>query len=239
MKIVISPSKTLDFENPSPTDKRTQPQFIADSKKLISKMREYSPEELGSLMGISDKLAHLNFERFQDWKAPFTAKNAKQAIYAFRGDVYTGLDADTLKPKDIEFAQEHLRMLSGLYGLLRPLDLIQPYRLEMGTKLKPNLYAFWGDKLTKEIGDELVINLASVEYFSAIKPKNILNIEFKENKNNKLQVIGIFAKKARGLMARYIIQNQITDVNKIKKFNVDGYEFRKDLSDDKHFIFVR
>ena len=235
MKIVISPSKTLDFEAPAAQKDFTQPKFLVESAELITIMREFSPEDLGKLMHISDKLANLNYERFQNWgNAP-----QKQAIFAFKGDVYAGLDAESLSAKDIEFAQAHLRILSGLYGLLRPLDLMQAYRLEMGTKLKPSLYAFWGDKLTHEIDDELVVNLASVEYFSAIKPKNLLNIEFKEQKGNQLKIIGIFAKKARGLMSRYIIQNRITAPEKIKGFNVSGYEFRKDLSDDKNFIFTR
>lgn len=239
MKIVISPAKSLDFECESPIKKFTQPVFLDDSKKLIKKMREYSPEEIGKLMKISDKLSDLNYQRFSDWQTPFTSKNAKHSIYAFNGDVYDGLDAKSLSAKDIEFAQEHLRILSGLYGLLRPLDLMQAYRLEMGTKLKPSLYEFWGDKLTKELGDDLVVNLASNEYFKAIKPKNILKIDFKENKNGELKIIAIYAKKARGLMANYIIKNKITKAEKIKKFDIDGYKFREDLSDDKHFIFAR
>jgi hypothetical protein len=239
MKLLLSPAKSLDFESAPPIKKHTQPQFLDESAKLIKQMRQYSPEEISKLMHISDKLANLNYERFQNWQTPFTPANSKQCIYAFNGDVYDGLDAKTLSEKDIEFAQEHLRILSGLYGLLKPLDLMQPYRLEMGTKLKPSLYDFWKGKLTNELSDELIVNLASVEYFSAIKPKNILNIDFKESKNGELKIIGIFAKKARGQMARYIIQNQITTPAKIKKFNVSGYEFREDLSNDKHFIFTR
>lgn len=239
MKIILSPSKTLEFETAAQLPAHTQPKFLAESVQLNAQMRKFSPEQLAKLMSISEKLANLNHERFQNWQTPFTPANAKQCIFAFKGDVYEGLDAESLTAKDIDFAQEHLRILSGLYGLLRPLDLIQAYRLEMGTKLKPSLYAFWGDKLTNEIGDELVINLASVEYFSAIKPQNLLNVEFKESKGNQLKIVGIFAKKARGLMARYMIKNRITAPEKIKKFNVAGYEFREDLSNDKNFIFAR
>lgn len=239
MKIIISPAKSLDFETAPPLNKHTQPAFLDESAKLIEQMREYSPEEIGKLMKISDKLAELNYQRFSDWQTPFTANNAKQSIYAFTGDVYTGLDATSLSAEEIDFAQDHLRILSGLYGLLKPLDLMQAYRLEMGTRLKPSLYDFWAGKLTKDLGDELVVNLASNEYFKAVKPKNVLNIDFKENKDGELKIVGIYAKKARGLMTRYIIQNKITSPAKIKNFDVDGYEFREDLSDDGHFVFAR
>jgi len=243
MKIIISPSKTLDFESPAKSKNHTQPQFLDDTEILATEMRKKTSKDLQKLMSISEKLGDLNYQRFQDFSAPFTPKNAKQCIYAFKGDVYDGLDAESLSEKDIEFAQEHLRILSGFYGLLRPLDLMQAYRLEMGIKLKnprgKNLYEFWGSKLSEELGDELVINLASNEYAKAVKPKAELVIDFKENKNGKLQTIGLFAKKARGMMARYIIQNRITSPAKIKKFSEGGYQFREDLSDDKCFCFVR
>ena len=239
MKIIISPAKSLDFETPAKFEKFTQPDFLDESEKLVERMREFSPEDLSKIMKISDKLADLNYQRYSDWQTPFTSGNAKQAIFAFTGDVYTGLDAENLSEDDIDFAQNHLRILSGLYGLLRPLDLMQAYRLEMGTKLKPSLYEFWGDKLTRALGDELVINLASNEYSKAVCPKNILTVHFKEQKNDELKVIGLFAKKARGMMSRYIIKNRIEDAEWLKGFSDDGYQYRGDLSDEKNFVFVR
>lgn len=239
MKIIISPAKTLDFESESPVKKHTQPAFLDESAKLIETMREYSPEAISKLMKVSDKIADLNYKRFSDWQTPFTKANAKQAIYAFKGDVYTGLDSESLSADEIDFAQDHLRILSGLYGLLKPLDLMQAYRLEMGTRLKPSLYDFWGDKLANDLGDEVVVNLASVEYSKAAKLKNAVNVDFKEQKGDELKIVGIHAKKARGLMSRYIIQNKITKPEEMKNFDVAGYEFRKDLSDDKHYIFAR
>lgn len=239
MKIIISPAKTLDFESESPVKKHTQPAFLDESAKLIETMREYSPEAISKLMKVSDKIADLNYKRFSDWQTPFTKANAKQAIYAFKGDVYTGLDAESLSADEIDFAQDHLRILSGLYGLLKPLDLMQAYRLEMGTRLKPSLYDFWGDKLANDLGNEVVVNLASVEYSKAAKLKNAINVDFKEQKGDELKIVGIHAKKARGLMSRYIIQNKITKPEEMKNFDVAGYEFRKDLSDDNHYIFAR
>lgn len=265
MKIIISPSKTLDFDAPAKSEKNTQPKFLDDSKILIDELKKKSPEDLGKMMKISEKLSHLNYERYQNFKTPFNKSNAKQCIFAFKGDVYDGLQAEDFNAKDLEFAQEHLRILSGLYGLLRPLDLMQPYRLEMGTKLQiskvrhaelvsasnkkipkqvrddvyKNLYEFWDNKLTNELGNDTIINLASNEYFSAVKPKNVITVDFKENKNGTYKTIGLFAKKARGMMSRYIIKNKITDIEKIKKFTDAGYEFRKDMSDDKTFVFAR
>lgn len=233
--MIISPAKSLDFETPAQTKKHTDPIFADETKKLLAEMKKLSPKQLGKLMDISPKLSELNYERFQN----FNRQPKKQAILAFDGDVYAGLQAIDFTEKDLEFAQEHLRILSGLYGLLRPLDLIQAYRLEMGTELKPNLYKFWDDKLTKELGDDVIINLASVEYFSAIKPKNVINIHFKEMKKGKPVVVALFAKKARGMMARYAIKNRINKPENLKKFNDGDYKFSKDLSNDANFVFIR
>ncbi len=239
MKTIISPAKSLNLDSEPPFAKHTTPAFLPESTELIAKMRGLSPEEIGKLMKISDKLAELNYQRFSDWQTPFTPQNAKQCIYAFNGDVYGGLDAASLDEAEIDFAQENLRILSGLYGLLKPLDLMQAYRLEMGTRIKPSLYDFWAEKLTQDLGDELVVNLASKEYSKAVKPKNVLDIDFKESKNGELKIVAIHAKKARGLMARYIIQNKLTSPEGIKNFDVDGYEFRDDLSNDGHYTFTR
>lgn len=243
MKILLSPSKTLDFDTDAKFLNSTQPQFLPDSEELVKVMKGYSADDIKNLMKVSDKIAQLNFDRYQNFKTPFSNDNAKPCIFAFRGDVYDGLRAEEFEREDIEFAQEHLRILSGLYGLLKPMDLMQAYRLEMGTKLKnprgKDLYAFWGDKITEEIGDDLVINLASNEYFKAVKPKNLINVEFKENKDGQLKIIGLFAKKARGMMARYIIQNKITNPEDIKSFDHSGYEFREELSDGTNFVFAR
>ncbi|MCU7807516.1 MAG: peroxide stress protein YaaA, partial [Candidatus Thiodiazotropha sp. (ex Semelilucina semeliformis)] len=203
---------------------------------------------------LSMKLSALNFDRYHDWRMPFTTKNAKQAALAMKGDVYTGLDAESLKVDDLKFAQQHLRILSGLYGVLRPLDLMQPYRLEMGTKL-PNeqgkdLYAFWGETITQAInkalkaqGDDILVNLASNEYYKSIKPKlvkgRIITPQFKEKKNGTYRMIGVFAKKARGLMSRYIIENRLEDPEQIKGFKTDGYRFSKQQSKDDQWVFIR
>jgi uncharacterized protein len=254
MLIVISPAKKLDFDTPSKVQKSTKAAFLDESQVLINTLREYSELDLMDLMSLSAKLAELNFQRYFDWTQPFDKNNAKQAILAFRGDVYAGLDADTFEQDDFQFAQQHLRILSGLYGFLKPLDLMQPYRLEMGTKLKTNqgknLYEFWGEQITaglnkalKKQGDDILINLASQEYFKSVKPKiikgKIITPVFKENKNGQFKMIGIYAKKARGLMTRYIIKNQIIDVEKIKLFDVAGYEFNQALSDDSTWVFTR
>lgn len=239
MKILISPAKTLDFDTKAQTRKHTEPKFKKETAELISVLEKLKSKDIAKLMHLSPKLADLNFERFQT----FVSQPRKQAVLAFNGDVYAGLEAADFNEEDLEFAQEHLRILSGLYGMLRPLDLMQAYRLEMGTALKTkngkNLYEFWGDKLTREIGDEPVINLASVEYFSAVKPKNSIDIVFKENKHGKFAVVAIFAKKARGMMARYIIKNRITDVGGIKKFKDGGYKFNKEMSNEHSLVFVR
>lgn len=254
MLIVISPAKTLDYETPSKTKTFTLPDYLDDSAELIHRMREFSALDIAELMHVSSKIAELNFDRFEAWNKNFTEKNAKQAALAFKGDVYTGLDAESFSAKDFKFAQSHLRILSGLYGLLRPLDLMQPYRLEMGTKLSnergKNLYEFWGDTLTdglneqlKKIKSQYLINLASNEYFKAVKPKQIngevITPAFKEYKNGDYKMIGFYAKKARGLLSRYIIQNQLSDVEDIKSFDVEGYKFNKSLSKGNNWVFTR
>ncbi|MHB2054215.1 MULTISPECIES: peroxide stress protein YaaA [Pantoea] len=254
MLIVISPAKTLDYESPLATSRFTQPALLEKSQQLIDVARDLSPAQIASLMGISDKLAHLNADRFSQWQPPFSPDNARQAILAFKGDVYTGLQAETFSEADFDFAQKHLRMLSGLYGLLRPLDLMQPYRLEMGIKLAnpagKDLYSFWGDLLTQKLndalaeqGDDVLINLASDEYFKAIKPKQ-LNAElvkpvFLDEKNGKFKVISFYAKKARGLMSRYVIEKRLTKPTQLKKFDVDGYFFDAAESKGNELVFKR
>ena len=233
MKLIISPAKTLDFETPAKTKKSSEPKFEKEVLQLVKKMHGYSQKQLAKMMDLSEKLAKLNYERFEVW----SSAPQKQAILAYMGDVYTGLDAKSFSEKDFDFAQKHLRIISGLYGLLKPLDLIKPYRLEMSTPI--GLYDFWGNKLTKELGDDIVINLASSEYSSAVKPKNLITANFYEIKNGKSKMIGLFAKKARGMMARYIIQNQITEPEKIKKFTDGGYKFDKGSSNDKTYNFIR
>ncbi len=239
MKLIISPAKTLDFETPAHTKQKSEPLFAKETKALITNLKKLKTKDIKNLMDLSDKLAVLNFQRFQD----FGKQPKKQAILAYRGDVYTGLATDDFTDTDFKFAQEHLRIITGLYGLLRPLDLIEPYRLEMGTKLKTakarDLYQFWGDKLTKELGDELIINLASNEYSNAVKPKDMITVNFYETKNGKPRMIGLLAKKARGMMARYIIKNKITTPEKIKKFDYVGYEFDKKTSNENTYNFVR
>lgn len=243
MQLILSPSKTLDFETPSRISEFTQPEFLEETKTLARTAKKLSPDDLIDLMGISQKLADLNYQRFQNFKTPLTTKNSRQAILAFKGDVYDGLAADDFTKADYNFAQKHLRILSGFYGLLKPLDLIQPYRLEMGIALKnpkgKNLYEFWGNKLTRALGDELIINLASIEYSSVLKLKNHITIHFKEMKNGKPVVVALFAKKARGMMARYAIKNKITNAEKLKNFSEAKYKFSKQLSNAENFVFVR
>jgi len=254
MIVVISPAKSLDFEDPIPAVRSTKPRFLGHSQILVNQMKQMAPQDVASLMKLSDKLALLNYERFQSFTTPFNKFNARPAIFAFRGDVYQGLDALSLEDRDFQFAQQHLRILSGLYGVLRPLDLMQAYRLEMGTKLKNkfgnNLYDFWSDHLNKSISKELnssdakfLVNLASNEYFKAVKPKQlsqtIITPVFKDYKNGSYKVISFFAKKARGRMTRFIIQNQITNDAKLKDFNADGYKFDSKLSSAKELVFTR
>ncbi|MGY5393694.1 peroxide stress protein YaaA [Acinetobacter sp. NigerLNRRAM0016] len=240
MLALISPAKTLDYESALPTDQHTLPRLLEHSQQLIDVSRKLSASEIASLMSVSEKIAQLNVARFRDWQPEFNFSNARQAIFAFKGDVYTGLDAYDLSAQDLEFAQTHLRMLSGLYGLLRPLDLMMPYRLEMGTKLANarghNLYEFWGDQITQlvnadlaQANSELLVNLASDEYYKSVKESKvkaeIIKPVFLDQKNGKYKVISFYAKKARGLMARYIIQNQLNDAEDLKSFNTDGYYF--------------
>ncbi|MDI9278396.1 peroxide stress protein YaaA [Pantoea sp. EABMAA-21] len=254
MLMVISPAKTLDFESPLATQRFTQSTLLEKSQQLIDVARDLSPAQISSLMSISDKLAHLNADRFNQWQPPFTLENARQAILAFKGDVYTGLQAETFSDADFDFAQQHLRMLSGLYGVLRPLDLMQPYRLEMGIKLAnpaaKDLYGFWGDLLTQKLndamaeqGDEVLINLASDEYFKAVKPKQLngelIKPVFLDEKNGKFKVISFYAKKARGLMSRYVIQNRLSKPEQLKQFDVDGYFFAADESKGNELVFKR
>jgi cytoplasmic iron level regulating protein YaaA (DUF328/UPF0246 family) len=254
MIIVISPAKTLDFETPPFTQEHTQPGFLDDSAQLIDALRKLEPDQIGALMSISPKLALLNSNRYFSWKRPFTLKNAKQALLAFKGDVYTGLDADTMTANELAFAQDRLRILSGLYGILRPLDLMQAYRLEMGTQFKNlrgnNLYEFWGNKITEALNQALkkqktgiLINLASHEYFQSIQPDKlnarIITPVFKDEKNGVYKITSFFAKKARGMMSRYIIHNQLTNPEAIKRFDIAGYRFSAGDSSKDEWIFTR
>lgn len=254
MLIVISPAKTLDFETAPVTKEFTQPAFLKESRELISELKKLNPAEVSSLMKISDKLGTLNFLRFNDWKTPFTLNNAKQALLAFKGDVYTGIDVASFSKSDLKFAQKHLRMLSGLYGVLRPLDLMQPYRLEMGTQFEnkqgKDLYAFWDTKITDQINNDLkaskseyLINLASNEYFKSLQAKDIhaeiIVPVFKDFKSGKYKIISFYAKKARGLMSAYIIKNRLKVPEELKNFNVDGYKFSKSESSGNNLVFLR
>ncbi len=254
MLIVISPAKTLDYETPLPIKKFSQPEFLEESDKLIKVLRGFDPDGIQDLMHISSKLAELNVSRYLNWEQPFSPKNARPAIFAFKGDVYSGLEAQQFSDADLGFAQKHLRILSGLYGLLRPLDLIQPYRLEMGTSLKntrgDSLYDFWGKQLGTAISkdlqaqkDKVLINLASNEYFKAIKGKTddaeIITPVFKDFKNGQYKIISFFAKKARGLMSSYIIKNRITDKKELMAFSAEGYRYSKKDSTEQEFVFLR
>lgn len=254
MLALISPAKTLDYETTLPTDIYTQPRLLAQSQQLIDVCRKLSASEIASLMTVSEKIANLNVERFRDWNADFDFSNARQALFAFKGDVYTGLDAYHLKDREIDFAQQHLRMLSGLYGLLRPLDLMMPYRLEMGTKLKNsrghNLYEFWGSMITDQINQDLaeidakvLVNLASDEYYKSVNEKKIqaeiIKPVFLDQKNGKYKVISFYAKKARGLMARYLIENKLSQVEQLKAFDSEGYYFDAESSSNKELVFKR
>lgn len=254
MLYVISPSKTLDETSPLPPCEVTQPALLPESGTLISHLRTLSEPELAALMAISPKLAALTHARYQSWSTPFTCQNARPALFTFKGDVYDGLDAATLSAADVAYAQSHLRILSGLYGLLRPLDLMQPYRLEMGTSLANprgrNLYQFWGERITHALnlaadasGTDLLINLASQEYAAAIdrkvlKPREV-TVHFKEKRGNTLQVIGLMAKRARGMMARYLVTGRIGTIDGITAFTAGGYRFDATLSDTKDLVFVR
>ena len=254
MLITLSPSKGQDFETPSPSKTHSKPAALKDSELLIKDLRKIKPGDIQELMSVSENIARLTADRYKAFKTPFTVKNAKQAIFAFKGDVYSGIEIDKYREADLKYAQDHLRILSGLYGCLRPLDLIQPYRLEMKTKLRnargDNLYQFWGDSITDALNRELgkqkepvLVNLASNEYFKSVKPQKLkgrlLNINFKETKDGRTRVVAIFAKRARGMMADYILRNRIEKPEDIKKFNAGGYRFSKELSDDSQWTFER
>ncbi|MCO6475521.1 MAG: peroxide stress protein YaaA [Phaeodactylibacter sp.] len=253
MILLLSPSKTLDFSEPE-YSRYSQPRMLEKSESLIGILREKTEEELRKLMKISDDLAVINAERYQDFETPFDLSNAKQALLAFKGDVYLGLNAESFNREDLEFAQSHLRILSGLYGLLRPLDLMQPYRLEMGTRLRvgkaKGLYDFWGEEITRLLNEDLettggkaVVNLASREYFSAVKPAilkgRLFHIHFKEAHKGSFRVIAVYAKKARGAMAAYAIRRRIGAPDGLKGFNWEGYTFNEELSSEYEFTFTR
>lgn len=254
MLMVISPAKTLDYETPPVVGRFTQPEHLDDAQTLIETLRELSPQQIGELMSLSDKLSALNVARYGSWQRPFNPSNAKQALLAFKGDVYTGLNAENFAEADFDFAQQHLRMLSGLYGVLRPLDLMQPYRLEMGTKLVngagKDLYAFWGERISgwlnqalADQGDDVLLNLASNEYFGAVKRKSlnarIIDTEFKDLKNGQYKIISFYAKKARGLMARYVIKERLRDPAGLKDFSYQGYRFSAEQSKSDSLVFLR
>jgi cytoplasmic iron level regulating protein YaaA (DUF328/UPF0246 family) len=254
MLLLLSPSKTLDEKTPVAIKYYTQPHFLSDSEVLITKLRSLSQQQIADMMELSDKLARLNMQRFADFHTPFTPQNARQALLAFKGDVYTSIEVDAYKAKDFAFAQEHVRILSGLYGVLRPLDLLQPYRLEMGRKLTvgktKDLYGFWGTRVTELLNDELatntsklLINLASEEYSKVISRKTlkypIIDVVFKEKQGDKLKIIGLFAKQARGAMANFVIKNRLDTAESLKYFAGRGYKFQSALSTASQYVFVR
>ena len=254
MLMVLSPSKTMDHKTPSITKNYSIPEYLEKSEELVKVVRKKRSEELMDLMQISQKIAELNVNRFNSWHLPFIKENSKQAVLAFKGDVYSGLNANSFSENKLKFAQKHLRIISGLYGLLRPLDLMQPYRLEMGLKLKTtsavDLYEFWGEKITDAINillkkedEPVLINLASNEYFKSINKDKIdcrlITPEFKDFKNGKYKMISFFAKKARGMMARYSIENNILDPNELKNFDYEGYSYNSELSKVNNWVFCR
>ena len=258
MIIVISPAKALDYETPPSIPDFTQPAFLDHAAELIGILRQRSPAQVAALMSLSDPLASLNVARYEQWSRPFTPDNAKQAVLAFNGDVYEGLDAPSLQPDELAWAQDHLRILSGLYGVLRPLDLMQAYRLEMGTRLDnahgKNLYAFWGERITDELNrllaaeadagrEPILFNLASEEYFKAVKPAQLkgqlVSAAFEEWKGGRYKIISFYAKRARGLMSRYVIQNRIDDIEGLKDFAAEGYAFAAEASEPDRLVFRR
>lgn len=252
MKLVLSPAKSLNFESELPTTLNTEAQFLKQSERLNKILKKKSAKSLSKLMSISDALGQLNYERNQSWELPFTSDNSRPAAYAFNGDVYRGLDAYTIPQKKMETLQNTVRILSGLYGVLKPTDLIQPYRLEMGTKLpvgtKKNLYEFWKKDITKALNeeledDELFLNLASNEYFKAIDTKAlkvpVITANFKDFKNGEYKMISFFAKAARGLMARYVVDTNAKTIDDLKGFNYEGYNFSEPMSSEKELIFIR
>lgn len=254
MLIIISPAKKLDFESLPQTDEFSMPDCLDDASELIDTLKGYSAKQLEKLMHLSRNLAQLNYDRYHDWSLPFNPQNAKQSVLTFKGDVYAGMNIESFSDSDLAFTQDHLRILSGLYGLLRPLDLMQPYRLEMGTRLEnkrgKNLYEFWGQTITdilnkqlETLGSDTLINLASNEYYKSVKPKaikgKIITPIFKEKKNDSYKVIGIYAKKARGMMSAYILKNKLENVEDIKQFSEAGYAYNSDLSTEKDWVFTR
>ena len=254
MLILLSPAKSLDYDAPLLTTKATQPRLAAHSAQLIDELQALSTNEVGKLMSISPKLAELNHARFQSYSPEFTANNSRQAILAFTGDVYQGMALADWTPQDFDAAQEQIRILSGLYGVLRPLDRMQPYRLEMGTKFPnargTNLYQFWGSTITellnkdlKASGSDLIVNLASNEYFSSVKPKeldgSLITPVFKDEKNGNYKIISFYAKKARGMMADFIVRHQVQSAEDLKAFNTGGYKFSAEASDKQNMVFLR
>jgi len=254
MLIVLSPAKSLDLDTPVKTRNFSQPEFLADAKRLVKTLKGLNPEELSDLMHMSSKLGALNYERYANWRPPFTRDNARPAIFTFMGDVYQGLEANTFSSADLNFAQQHLRILSGLYGVLKPLDLMQPYRLEMGTRIATDrgndLYAYWSDKLTKSLNRDLadnrnkmIVNLASNEYFNAIQDQKldgeVITPAFKDFSNGKYRFLSFYAKQARGMMAAYIIKNRISSAAKLKDFDTAGYRYSEQDSSDTRPVFLR
>ncbi|MEZ5489970.1 MAG: peroxide stress protein YaaA [Gammaproteobacteria bacterium] len=254
MLVVLSPAKSLDLESPVATRKFSQPEFLSEARKLVKDLKKLNPEELSELMHMSSKLGTLNYARFANWQTPFDKDNARPAIFTFIGDVYQGLEAKSFTSADLNYAQKHLRILSGLYGVLRPLDLMQPYRLEMGTRLATSkgqdLYGFWGRKLTSNLNEDLatekgkiLLNLASNEYFNAIDVKaldgTVITPVFKDFSNGKYRFLSFYAKQARGMMAAFVIRNRITTVEKLKEFDSAGYRFSADDSTETKLVFLR
>ena len=254
MLAILSPAKALDYETKPVTAVYTLPDMLKESETLIKKLRTLSEKKLSDLMGISPNLAQLNYKRYANWHPNFTVENAKQAVLAFNGEAFNGLNAESYSKKDFDYAQQHLRILSGLHGLLRPLDLVQPYRLEMGSKLalkgKKNLYEYWGDKITQKLndtleeqGDTILVNLASNEYFKSVNTKKlkarVIACSFKDFSNGQYKTVMVYAKKARGYMASYLIKNRIQDINDLKGFDTDGYCINEPMSTENNLVFTR
>ena len=254
MFFVLSPAKNLNEKDPSPVSSFTLPDLLPEAEILMQELRQLAPQQIAELMHVSDKIALLNAERNAAWHTPFTPENAKQAVFMFNGDVYEGIAADTLKPEQIDYLQQHVRLLSGLYGVLRPLDLMQPYRLEMGTAFAntrgKNLYEFWGDKITdllnqtlKQADSDVLINLASQEYFKSVNTKKLnarlITPIFKDEKNGKYKIISFYAKRARGLMVRYAAEHGITEPEMLKNFDYEGYSFNETASNEAEWVFMR
>ncbi|PTB19320.1 peroxide stress protein YaaA [Trinickia symbiotica] len=256
MIIVLSPAKSLDYETPPHVRRHTIPDFVEDAAQLVEGLRRLSPQQIATLMGVSDSLAQLNFQRYADWSPEFGLHNAKQAVLAFNGDVYEGFDAKSLSAADLDYAQQHVRVLSGLYGLLRPLDLLQPYRLEMGTRFSnvrgKDLYAFWGERITDALNEQLrkkkrgarvLVNCASEEYFKSVKPKRleapVVTPVFEDWKGGRYKVISFHAKRARGLMARFAVEHRLGAPEELKAFAAEGYSFDEAASNDATYVFRR